>query len=99
MSLDGGTQPRWSRDGNELFYVKKDTLYTVAVSTRPTFTMGETTELFTSRDLDWVWQHPIYDVSLDGRRFVTVETIGQAPPDRIRIVHNWYEEFRDRERD
>ena len=99
VSLDGETQPRWSRDGNELFYVKKDTLYTVAVSTRPTFTMGETTELFTSRDLDWVWQHPIYDVSLDGRRFVTVETIGQAPPGRIRIVHNWYEEFRDRERD
>ena len=97
VSLDGGTQPRWSRDGKELFYVKKDTLYTVAISTRPTFTMGETTELFTSRDLDWVWQHPIYDVSLDGRRFVTVETIGQAPPDRIRIVQNWYEEFRERE--
>ena len=99
VSLDGGTQPRWSRDGNELFYVNKDTLYTVAVSTRPTFKMGETTELFTSPDLDWEWRHPIYDVSLDGQRFVTVETIGQAPPDRIRIVQNWYEEFRDRERD
>ena len=98
-SQDGGTQPRWSRAGTELFYVKKDTLYVVAVSTQPTFTMGAATELFTSPDLEWPWQSPIYDVSLDGQRFVTVETIGEAPPARIRIVHNWYEEFRDQERE
>ena len=57
--------------------------------------MGETTKLFTSSDLEWPWLHPIYDVSLDGERFVTVETIGEAPPARIRIVQNWFEEFRD----
>ena len=95
-SQDGGSQPRWSRDGKELFYVKKDTLYTVAVSTQPTFTMGETTELFTSPDLEWAWRLPTYDVSLDGQRFVTVESIGEAPPARIRIVNDWFEEFRDR---
>ena len=96
-SQDGGTQPRWSRDGKELFYVKKDTLYMVAVSTLPTFTIGAATELFTSPDLEWPWRHPTYDVSLDGQRFVTVETIGEAPPARIRIVQNWFEEFRNLE--
>ena len=96
-SQDGGTQARWSRDGKELFYVKKDTLYVVAVSTQPTFTMGAATELFTSTDLEWPWRLPTYDVSLDGQRFVTVEDIGEAPPPRIRIVHNWFEEFRDRQ--
>ena len=98
-SQDGGTQPRWSRDGKELFYVKKDTLYMVAVSTEPTFTMGTTTELFTSPDLEWAWRLPTYDVSLDGQRFVTVEDIGEAPPARIRIVQNWFEEFRNQERE
>ena len=96
VSQDGGEQPRWSRDGKELFYVKKDTLYIVAVFTQPNFTMGAATELFTSPDLEWPFRIPIYDVSLDGQRFVTVETIGEAPPARIRIVHNWFEEFRDR---
>ena len=96
VSQDGGEQPRWSRDGKELFYVRKDTLYTTAVSTQPAFPVGATTELFTSPDLEWPWRHPTYDVSLDGQRFVTVESIGEAPPPRIRIVQNWFEEFRDR---
>ncbi len=95
----GGDQPRWSGDGKKLFYLKKDTLYAVAVSTRPTFTMGATTDVFTSPDLDWPRPDTTYDVSLDGQRFVTVETIGEEPPASIRIVHNWYEEFRDREQD
>ncbi len=95
VSQDGGEQPRWSRDGQELFYVKKDTLYVVLVSTEPAFTQGASTKLFTSPDLEWPFPSPTYDVSLDGQRFVTVETIGEAPPARIRIVQNWFEEFRD----
>ncbi len=42
---------------------------------------------------------PAYDVSADGQRFVTVSPIeqGEPLPPKIRIVQNWYEEFRDRE--
>ena len=36
-----------------------------------------------------------YDVALDGR-FVLVETLEQPAP-AIRVVQNWFAEFRDRE--
>ena len=43
----------------------------------------------------------MYDVSADGQRFLTIAPVEkgeeEAPP-KIRIVQNWYEEFRNRER-
>ena len=39
-----------------------------------------------------------YDVSPDGRRFVTVEDVEVEPP-RIHVVENWFEEFRGREQE
>ena len=43
----------------------------------------------------------MYDVSQDGRRFLLAEAIPDedAQGAVIRVVLNWYEEFRDRERD
>ena len=40
-----------------------------------------------------------YDVAADGQRFVMVETIEQNSSPVIRVVLNWYEEFRDRAQD
>ena len=46
VSRDGGTQPRWRKDGRELFFVRGDTLFAIAVSTGPTFSVGEAVRLF-----------------------------------------------------
>ncbi len=75
-----------------------DTLVTTAVSTEPTFTTGTTTPLF--QHASFASGRP-YDVSADGQRFVVVESLEpvQAEPPSIRVTENWYEEFRDRERD
>jgi hypothetical protein len=43
-----------------------------------------------------------YDVTSDGEGIVLAEPVedeGEAPEPRIRVVENWYEEFRDREQD
>ena len=40
ISTGGGTQPRWSRDGKEIFYVEGDTLMAVGVTTTPSFSAG-----------------------------------------------------------
>ena len=98
VSEQGGNQPRWSRDGKEIFYVEHDTLIAVSVNTKPTFSVGSTERLFSDRSL--VSHFPIqnYDISGDGQRFVMVESLG-TPQYTIRIVQNWYEEFRDRELD
>ncbi len=97
VSEGGGSQARWSRNGKEIFCVKGDTLYAAAVSTEPSFSVGPVTELFSDPGLGWQFHHPTYDVSLDGRRFITIETLGDDDrKPRIRIVQNWFEEFRDR---
>ena len=39
-----------------------------------------------------------YDVSADGKRFVVRRLVGEARVD-IRVVQNWYAEFRNHEQD
>ena len=99
VSGNGGTQPRWSHDGKELFYVEGDTLMAVAVATTPSFTSGAVTRLFQDASLPGTVHR--YDVSADGRRFVLTEPVGGAEekPPSIHIVENWYEEFKDRQQD
>jgi Tol biopolymer transport system component len=100
-SASGGTQPRWRSDGKEMYYVKDNALMAVAVSTGQGFTLGPPQRLFESADLRHTLAATQYDVTADGQRFVTIAPVQQdepAPP-KIHIVLNWYEEFRDRERD
>jgi Tol biopolymer transport system component len=100
-SVAGGGQPRWSRDGKELFYVRDTTLMSVSVATGQGVTLGQPHELFQSIDLQAQIVMPVFDISADGQRFLTVAPVEQraeAAPPTIRIVQNWYEEFRDRER-
>lgn len=100
VSSNGGTQPRWRADGQELFYVEnQNTLMAVPVSTEQALTLGPVQRLFESADLNFrnlSW--PQYDVSLDGQRFLTSAPSEDDPSPTVRIVQNWYEEFRNRER-
>ena len=99
-SPNGGAQPRWRSDGKELFYVEnRNTMLAVPVSTGQGLTLGQPQRLFQSADLifrNLTW--PQYDVSGDGQRFLTSTPVQGDTPPTIRIVQNWYEEFRDRER-
>jgi eukaryotic-like serine/threonine-protein kinase len=67
----GGTEPRWGRDGRELFYRNADTLIAVQVRTHPGFAVDKRTPLFTG-DYVTSTRHATYDVHPDGRRFVFV---------------------------
>ena len=98
VSINGGTQPRWRRDGKELFYVEEDQLKAVSVSTAQGFSPGTPKLLFRDRWLRGFAKQQ-YDVSADGRRFVLREAVEGASgkPPAIRVVMNWYEEFRGRE--
>lgn len=91
VSRGGGTQPRWRRDGKELFYIVKDqAVMAVDVSTSPAFKAGipqalfERTVLPADRDFRW-------DVSADGKRFLlnTVEAETSTSSSPITVVLNW----------
>jgi Tol biopolymer transport system component/predicted Ser/Thr protein kinase len=101
VSNNGGTQPRWSRDGKELFYVEEDKLMAVPVSTDQRFTRGTPKLLFRSSWLRSNYPKQRYDISADGQRFVLREAVEATlyTPRVIHVVLNWYDEFRDREQD
>jgi eukaryotic-like serine/threonine-protein kinase len=102
ISVGGGWLPAWRKDGKELFYLEGETLVSVAVATRPVFSIGETRRLFKSPGLTGVtlsasfYADPMYGVSADGQRFLFPEIVGQAGKSVIHVVENWFEEFRNR---
>ena len=49
ISTSGGTEPVWSRDGRELFYLNGDAMMAVEIRTSPTFTAGAPRMLFEGR--------------------------------------------------
>jgi dipeptidyl aminopeptidase/acylaminoacyl peptidase len=102
VSSNGGAFPRWRRDGSELYYVDGTTLMAVPVSPGQGFVAGTPQALFNTPLLaSVVSPGTLYDVSADGQRFLpwaSLQSLGEAPPIRVHVVENWYEEFRDRER-
>ncbi len=100
ISETGGCQPRWSRDGSELFFVEGATLVAVELTTSPSFAAISKTVLFSDPGLVTVNPNRVsYDVAADGR-FVLRDFVEEVEPELpvIRVVQNWYEEFRDRDR-
>ena len=105
VSVNGGAGLRWSQAG-EIFSVEDSTLMAVPVSTGPTLAVGQPLPLFSGVGGGRI---PTYDVTPDGQKIVLPEAAETEasteadPADRprtsIRIVRNWYEEFRDREQE
>ena len=95
ITTDGGRLARWSRDGTELYFLREDTLYRVAVETRDEFRAGEAVPQFSRESLLRMRRFPTYDAGMPGR-FVVVSQAGEQREIAIRIVLNWLEEFRTR---
>ena len=74
------------------------TLVAVEVSAGATFSVGASQRLFQHPSLA-ISFYSHYDVSADGKRFLIAEPVGEAVEPQIRVVQNWYEEFRDRKQD
>ena len=84
----------WSGDGRELFYyTESGALMAVPVSTSPGFSAGAPSMLFQLAISRYSWEP--CDVSPDGQRFIVAGPIEADTPPVIRVVQNWYAEFRD----
>jgi eukaryotic-like serine/threonine-protein kinase len=99
ISIDGGWQPAWSRDGRQLFYVGLrgvPTLFSVAIAQDAAFRAGTPTPLFANADLATAWGRS-YDVSLDGSKFLM--TLSATPVEKpastqMILVQNWFDELK-----
>ena len=98
ISIDGGTEPDWSRSGRELFYRSGNKMMAVETTTQPGFSAGKPRMLFEGPYLATVFPNAMsaaYDVSADGQRFLMVkETEQAAAPAQINVVQNWHEELK-----
>jgi eukaryotic-like serine/threonine-protein kinase len=94
VSIQGGAEPVWSRDGHELFYRSGDQLIAVAVMLQPTFRASKPQVLFEKP----YWRFGFlrnYDVTSDGRRFLFLKESEQAASaTHIEVVLNWQEELK-----
>lgn len=95
ISTAGGVQPRWRRDGKELFYLAGNTLMAAEVNGDGTaFQVGAVRRLFEARLRTESYlafgTGPVYDVAPDGQRFL-VDVVGdeEAAPTLITVVTNW----------
>jgi Tol biopolymer transport system component len=94
VSTDGGTEPVWSRDGRELFYVSGNRMMTADIRTAPTFAVGTPRALFEGRFIRSPNDVAAYDVAADGR-FLMVQPLHPDPPaNQIQVVLNWFEELK-----
>ncbi|MCE5308556.1 MAG: hypothetical protein LLG20_13035, partial [Acidobacteriales bacterium] len=94
VSNGGGRQPRWRRDGRELYYLSSDDqIMATPVTTGSSFKAGVPKPLFqapiyTTMDAAGAWN---WDVAPDGQRFlINRKPEGNLSPP-ITVVLNWQE--------
>jgi serine/threonine-protein kinase len=88
VSRNGGTDPRWGGNTNELLFRNKDTITSVPLSLGDEARTGQPRALFAANyamqpwDTDW-------DVSPDGKRFVFVREPIVSGKQRMVVLTNW----------
>jgi eukaryotic-like serine/threonine-protein kinase len=102
VSTDGGTQPRWSTSGRELFYLSpRNEMMAVQVATNgDKWSAPQPARLFDASSYflgNVGWFLVMYDVAKDGR-FLMIKPVGASPAttrqDSLVVVHNWTEELK-----
>jgi eukaryotic-like serine/threonine-protein kinase len=102
-SVNGGTWPRWSPLGDELFFITDNKLMALRVRTASSFEPADTPQmLFEGDRINATLTSRMgraYDVSTDGRMFVVAQSEQgtEAQATTITVVQNWIREF-DREK-
>jgi len=101
ISTNGGSQPRWSGNGKELFYVQDSSLMAVPFSRSDRPRAGTPRKLFSFPGL--AASVPAtsagvvaFDVSSDGNRFLVRARLTGADS-TIRVVQNWFAEFNNQQ--
>ena len=100
ISIDGGTEPVWSRNGRELFYRSGSRMMVVETTMQQSFSAGKPRMLFEGPYFTTAFPNMTvsYDVSADGQRFLVVKQTEAASRsvEHINVVLNWFDELKRR---
>jgi Tol biopolymer transport system component len=91
VSTGGGTEPRWKRDGKELYYIASDgKLMAVEITANSAFQPGAPKALFQAPPLvstpNAISQ---WDLTADGKRFIFEALTAQSAQTSFTVVLNW----------
>jgi serine/threonine-protein kinase len=90
ISANGGLDPRWSRDGRELFYIEgEDRLMVSRITTLPSLAATRAEVVFEDKEHRYLKLG--YDVARDGR-FIMVDE-NEVWPTELHLVQNWFQEL------
>jgi hypothetical protein len=95
ISDDVGREPRWSRDGRELYYRNGRKTMVVTVDTKQKFHASKAKMLFEG-DFSRPGSAANYDVSPGGKRFLVMKGQIMTPAKKINVIVNWQEELRQK---
>jgi hypothetical protein len=100
VSSNGGTEPRWSANGGEIFYRQETALMAVAVHAAEELTFTTPQRLFSLPYTAQNNRSRSYAVAPDGRFLVfqPVDAGRASAPGRIVVVQNFGEEVKQRVR-
>jgi serine/threonine-protein kinase len=101
ISTDGGTEPAWSRNGDEIFYRTGGQMLSVRLQVLESkIVPGRPVPLF-DRPFGAAAYSRAYDVALDGRFLMRQVATGSLEqrlrmihPSSLRVILNWTDEFR-----
>jgi len=95
VSVGGGMEPLWRRDGTELFFRNtRGDMYAVPVGTGREFEHGAPKLLFSRPGMALQEFYRSYDVHPDGKRFLML-TSGDAEARRLSVIFNWHPELQN----
>jgi serine/threonine-protein kinase len=90
ISVGGGLEPMWRRDGAELFFrTARGEMFAVGIGGGNGFAHGTPTLLFSKPGLMQSPYHRGYDVHPDGRRFLMVSSLGGTSVTDLSVIFNW----------
>jgi len=90
ITVDGGEEPVWSRDGRELFYRQGDGLFSVPINTSNGLSWGKPVLLFRGK---FVTVFRSYDVAPDGRFLRLKPSATQQRAPQLNVIVNWAAEL------
>lgn len=95
VSQDGGLEPVWCRDCDELFYRKGNRWYSIPIDLEAEFpAVGPPQLVFEAPGfVDTAGRS--YDVSHDGQRLLIMRSVNPTDRTKLYLVHNWFTELEE----
>jgi Tol biopolymer transport system component len=93
VSRGGGGEPRWARNGRELFFKSRGQLMAVSVPPGPVFSPGDPRPLFSLAGFRSARNRAQYDVAPDGRFVMIREPSATAG---LHYAEHWFDELEAR---